>query len=158
MGESAAVKLAVKDRLIFGEEKTHEILSNQWIPLTQKCTIQEKVRLSKLFDRRCGGGVISHINIEGQFASEESAWKMLNYLAENKVIYFAFNSKINECENHHGFIGTDRCPECGGKIIDTYQRIVGYLVPSRNYSAARKKEFSERKWYDIGNMTDSIGG
>lgn len=156
MGESAAVKLAAKDRLIFGEEKTHEILSNQWIPLSQKCTIQEKVRLSGLFDKRCGGGCVAHINLEGQFASKESAWKILNYLAKNNVIYFAFNSKINECENHHGFVGTNTCPECGGKIIDTYQRIVGYLVPSRNYSAARKKEFSKRYWYDIGNMIDSI--
>lgn len=124
-GESAAVKLAVKDKLYFGEEKTHEILSNQWIPLTAKCTLKEKIRLSGLFDKKCGGGVISHINIENEFPTEESAWKMLNYLAKNKVIYFAFNSKINECENHHGFVGTNICPECGGRVIDTYQRIVG---------------------------------
>ena len=155
-GESAAVKLAAKDRLIFGEEKTHEILSNQWIPLTAKCSIQEKTRLSGLFDKKCGGGVISHINIESEFPNEESAWKMLNYLAKNNVIYFAFNSKINECENHHGFVGSNICPECGGKIIDTYQRIVGYLVPSRNYSSARKKEFSNREWYRIGQMTDVL--
>lgn len=155
-GESAAVKLAAKDRLVFGEEKTHEILSNQWIPLTAKCTIKEKVRLSSLFDKKCGGGVISHINIESEFPTEESAWKMLNYLAENKVIYFAFNSKINECENHHGFVGSSTCPECGGKIIDTYQRIVGYLVPSRNYSSARKKEFNKRQWYEIGQLSDNL--
>lgn len=155
-GESAAVKLAAKDRLIFGEEKTHEILSNQWIPLTAKCSIQEKTRLSGLFDKKCGGGVISHINIESEFPNEESAWKMLNYLAKNNVIYFAFNSKINECENHHGFVGANTCPECGGQIIDTYQRIVGYLVPSRNYSSARKKEFSNREWYRIGQMTDVL--
>ena len=155
-GESAAVKLAAKDRLIFGKEKTHEILSNQWIPLTAKCTIKEKVRLSSLFDKKCGGGVISHINIESEFPTEESAWKMLNYLAKNKVIYFAFNSKINECENHHGFVGSSTCPECGGKIIDTYQRIVGYLVPSRNYSSARKKEFNKRQWYEIGQLSDNL--
>lgn len=81
---------------------------------------------------------------------------MLNYLAENKVIYFAFNSKINECENHHGFVGSSTCPECGGKIIDTYQRIVGYLVPSRNYSSARKKEFNKRQWYEIGQLSDNL--
>lgn len=156
MGESAAVKLAAKDRLVFGEEKTHEILSNQWIPLTAKCSIQEKTRLSGLFDKKCGGGVISHINIESEFPDEEVAWKMLNYLAKNKVIYFAFNSRINECENHHGFVGSNICPECGGKIIDTYQRIVGYLVPSRNYSSARKREFSNRRWYEIGQMSDNI--
>ena len=155
-GESAAVKLAAKDRLLYGEENTHEILSNQWIPLTAKCTIKEKVRLSGLFDKKCGGGVIAHINIENEFPTEEAAWDMLNYLAKNKVIYFAFNSKINECEHHHGFVGTDTCPECGGPIIDTYQRIVGYLVPSRNYSSARKKEFSKRQWYEIGQLSDNI--
>lgn len=155
-GESAAVKLAAKDRLIFGEEKTHEILSNQWIPLTAKCSLKEKTRLSGLFDKKCGGGVISHINIESEFPNEESAWDMLNYLAKNKVIYFAFNSKINECENHHGFVGSNICPECGGKIIDTYQRIVGYLVPSRNYSTPRKKEFGKRQWYEIGQLIDTI--
>lgn len=155
-GESAAVKLAAKDRLLYGEEKTHEILSNQWIPLTAKCTIKEKVRLSGLFDKKCGGGVIAHINIENEFPTEEAAWDMLNYLAKNKVIYFAFNSKINECEHHHGFVGSDTCPECGGPVIDTYQRIVGYLVPSRNYSSARKKEFSKRQWYEIGQLSDNI--
>lgn len=155
-GESAAVKLAAKDRLLYGEENTHEILSNQWIPLTAKCTIKEKVRLSGLFDKKCGGGVIAHINIENEFPTEEAAWDMLNYLAKNKVIYFAFNSKINECEHHHGFVGTDICPECGGPVIDTYQRIVGYLVPSRNYSSARKKEFSKRQWYEIGQLSDNI--
>lgn len=157
-GESAAVKLAAKDRLFFGGSKCHDILSNQWIPLAAKCTIQEKVRLSGLFDKRCGGGVIAHINLESEFPNEETAWKMLNYLAKNNVIYFAFNTKINECEHHHGFVGTDICPECGGKVIDTYQRIVGYLVPSRNYSKDRKVEFSKRNWYNIGNMIDVIGG
>lgn len=156
-GESAAVKLATKDRLYFGGSKTHDILSNQWIPLTEKCTIQEKVRLSGLFDKRCGGGVIAHINLESEFPNEETAWKMLNYLAKNNVIYFAFNTKINECENHHGFVGSKTCPECGGEIIDTYQRIVGYLVPSRNYSKDRKIEFSKRNWYNIGNMIDTLG-
>lgn len=156
-GEAAAVKLAAKDRLYFGNSKCHEILSNQWIPLTEKCTIEEKVRLSGLFDKRCGGGVISHINIESEFPTEETAWKMLNYLASHNVIYFAFNTRINECINHHGFVGTNICPECGGRVIDTYQRIVGYLVPTRSYSAARKKEFNKREWYNIGNMIDKIG-
>lgn len=157
-GESAAVKLAAKDRLYFGGSKCHEILSNQWIPLAEKCTIQEKIRLSGLFDKRCGGGVIAHINLESEFPNEETAWKMLNYLASKGVIYFAFNTKINECKNHHGSVGSKICPICGAEIIDTYQRIVGYLVPSRNYSKARKIEFSKRNWYEIGNMIDTIGG
>lgn len=54
---------------------------------------------------------------------------------------------INECKNHHGFVGTDHCPVCGEPVFDTYQRIVGYLVPSRAYSKDRFREFNTRQWY-----------
>jgi anaerobic ribonucleoside-triphosphate reductase len=56
------------------------------------------------------------------------------------------------CENNHGFIavGPDAvCPKCGKPAVDTYQRIVGYLVPSANYSKDRYKEFINRYWYDM---------
>lgn len=76
---------------------------------------------------------------------------MLNYIAQSGVIYFAFNTKINECKNHHGFVGTDVCPVCGEEVMDTYQRIVGFLTPSRTYSKERKKEFTSRQWYDFAN-------
>jgi ribonucleoside-triphosphate reductase len=78
--------------------------------------------------------------------------KMLNKIAKMGVIYFAFNTRINECKNHHGFVGTDSCPKCGGKIIDTYQRIVGFLEPVRSYSKDRKREFSTRQWYSYAQM------
>lgn len=146
--ERAAVILCQKDNLIYNR-KDKFIYSNQWIPLSEKCTIQEKIRLSSILDVKCSGGSISHINIESNFPNEESAWDMLNYIAKNNVMYFAFNTRINECKNHHGFVGTDSCPECGEPIYDTYQRIVGFLVPSRAYSKDRFREFNTRKWYDF---------
>ena len=146
--ERAAVILCQKDNLIYNR-KDKFIYSNQWIPLSEKCTIQEKVKLSSILDVKCSGGSISHINIESNFPNEESAWDMLNYIAKNNVMYFAFNTRINECKNHHGFVGTDSCPECGEPVYDTYQRIVGFLVPSRAYSKDRFREFNTRKWYDF---------
>lgn len=77
---------------------------------------------------------------------------MLNYIATQGVIYFAFNTRINECENHHGFVGTDLCPVCNKPVFDTYQRIVGFLEPVRSYSKDRKKEFSTRQWFDYASM------
>jgi ribonucleoside-triphosphate reductase len=73
---------------------------------------------------------------------------MLNYIAKKGVIYFSFNTKINVCDNHHGFVDTNICPECGKIATDTYQRIVGFLTPSKSYSKERFKEFSARQWYD----------
>lgn len=146
--ERCAIILCQKDNLLFGKNDKF-IYSNQWIPLSEKCTIQEKLRLSSILDKKCSGGSITHINLSSNFPNKDVAWDMLNYIAKSGVIYFAFNTKINECKNHHGFIGTDTCPNCGEKVFDTYQRIVGYLVPTRAYSKDRLKEFNTRQWYDL---------
>lgn len=149
--ERAAVNLCGKDSSLFGV-KDYEIYSNQWIPLTQKCTINEKIRLSSILDEKCSGGAIAHINLESNFANEDMAWDMLNYIASKNVFYFAFNTKINTCKHRHAFVGTDICPECGEPVYDTWQRIVGFLTPSKSYSKPRFKEFNAREWYDTAVM------
>lgn len=149
--ERAAVILCQKDNIMFDLNEKF-IYSNQWIPLSEKCTIQEKLRLSSILDEKCSGGSIAHINLEANFPNTDVAWEMLNKIALSGVIYFAFNTRINECKNHHGFIGTEICPTCGEKVYDTYQRIVGYLVPTRSYSKDRFKEFNTRKWYEFAEM------
>lgn len=144
--ERAAVILCQKDNVIYNKNDKF-IYSNQWIPLSVKCNIQEKLRLSSILDKKCSGGSIAHINLESNFPNTDVAWEMLNKIAQAGVIYFAFNTRINECKNHHGFIGTKHCPICGEEVFDTYQRIVGYLVPTRAYSKDRFKEFTTRQWY-----------
>ena len=149
--EQAAVKLCAKDNILF-DVHDNFIYSNQWIPLTEKCTINEKIRTSAILDNKCSGGAIAHINIDNNFPNTEMAWDMLNYIASQGVIYFCYNTKINVCKNHHGFVDADICPECGERACDTYQRVVGFLTPSKSYSTARFKEFSARQWYDTAVM------
>ncbi len=149
--ERAAVNLCAKDSMLFGVHD-YTIYSNQWIPLTAKCTINEKVRLSAILDEKCSGGAIAHINLENNFPNTNMAWDMLNYIASRGVFYFAFNTKIKVCKNRHAFVGTDICPICGEPVYDTWQRIVGFLTPSKAYSKERMKEFSAREWYDSCEM------
>lgn len=149
--ERAAVNLCAKDNVMFGKNDDF-IYSNQWIPLTEKCTINEKIRTSAILDNKCSGGAIAHINIDSNFPNADMAWDMLNYIASQGVIYFCYNTKINVCNNHHGFVGTEICPECGQEKSDTYQRVVGFLTPSKSYSKDRFKEFSARQWYETGVM------
>lgn len=144
--ERANIVLCQKDATLFPDKVSEYIYSNQWIPLTEKCTIQEKIRLGSLLDKMCGGGQISHINISAPFANEEQSWNLLNEIARKGVIYFAYNIKISVCKDNHGFIG-DICPTCGNPKVDSYQRIVGYLVPSASYSKERKQEFHNRRWF-----------
>lgn len=146
--ENCAGVICQADNLLF-EQNKYFIYSNQWIPLMEKCTIQEKCRLGSLFDKKCGGGCIAHINIENRFPNEETAWKMLNYVASQGVIYFAFTTKISVCKHKHAFISEQTCPVCGEPIADTYARVVGFYTPTSSYQRIRKSEFDRRRWMDV---------
>lgn len=146
--ENCAGVICQADNLLF-EQNKYFIYSNQWIPLMEKCTIQEKCRLGNLFDKKCGGGCIAHINIENRFPNEETAWEMLNYVASQGVIYFAFTTKISVCKSRHAFISEQRCPVCGEPIADTYARVVGFYTPTSSYQRIRKNEFDKRRWMNV---------
>lgn len=148
--ENCAGVICTADNLLYENDK-YFIYSNQWIPLMEKCTIQEKCRLGSLFDSKCGGGCIAHIDIQNRFPNDEVAWDMLNYVASQGVIYFAFTTKISICEDRHAFIGTNECPNCGKPVFDTYGRVVGFYVPTSSYQKIRKKEFDRRQWYDAAS-------
>ena len=149
--ENCAGVICNADNLLY-EQNKYFIYSNQWIPLTEDCTIQEKCRLGSLFDKKCGGGCIAHINIDNRFPNKDTAWNALNYVASQGVIYFAFTGKIGVCQHKHGSIGTNVCPRCGEPIVDTYSRVVGFYTPTSAYQKIRKREWSARKWYNSINI------
>lgn len=151
--ENCAGVLCAADNLLF-EQNKYFIYSNQWIPLMEKCTLQEKCRLGHLFDEKCGGGCIAHINVENRFPSKEVAWDMLNYVAASGVIYSAFTTKINVCKHKHASIGTTTCPICGEPIVDQYARVVGFYTPVSSYQKIRRREFDKRKWYNVLNHNE----
>lgn len=153
--ERAAVILCQKDNLLY-DKNDDFIYSNQWIPLKEKCTIKEKIRLSAVLDPMCSGGAIAHINIESKFPTKDAAWDTLNKIANAGVIYFAYNARINVCEDHHGFVGTDTCPVCGKKMIDQYTRVVGFLTRTGSWSKDRRKEFDARNWYDYASQMKDL--
>lgn len=153
--ENCAGVMCTADNLLYEQDK-YFIYSNQWIPLMEPCTIQEKCKLGSLFDKKCGGGCIAHIDIESRFPNEDTAWDMLNYVASQGVMYFAFTTKISVCKHKHAFIGSKTCPKCGEPIADTYARVVGFYTPVSSYQRIRKQEFNKRKWYGVLNAPEVI--
>ena len=152
--ERAAAILMEKDKEIFPDEPYElPLYGNQWIPLGVKTTLQEKIRLSAILDKACSGGSISHVNCEAPFNNFETAWEILNYIADQGVVYFAFNLRINSCIHNHGFFG-DVCPVCGEGVHTTYQRIAGFLTPLTTYSKERKAEFEKRNWFELSEMRE----
>lgn len=149
-GETAAAKLMKKDKFFFPKTVVDDLplYGNQFIPLGIQTTLNERIRIASIFDKFCNGGSILHVNIDAPFASFEQAWNMLNYIADQGVTYFAFNTKIQSCKNNHAFYGAV-CPECGNPVATEYTRIVGFYTPVKTYSKERKAEYDLRKWEQV---------
>ncbi len=54
--ERANVVLCEKDNILYPNHSNYYIYSNQWIPLVERCTIDEKIKLGAALDKECGGG------------------------------------------------------------------------------------------------------
>lgn len=149
-GESCAAKLMAADEMLFPEIVVKDLptYGNQFIPLGVKTTLQERIRIASLFDSYCNGGSIAHINIEAPFATFEQAWDMVNYIADQGLTYFAFNTKIQACRHNHAFYGK-KCPVCGEDVFTEYTRIVGFYTPIKTWSKTRKEEYALRQWENI---------
>ena len=149
-GESAAAKLKRADTMLFENSVVDDLplYGNQFIPLGIKTTLQERIRIASLFDSYCNGGSICHINIDAPFDSFEKAWKMINYIADQGLTYFAFNAKISSCKHNHSFYG-NTCPICGLPKTREWSRIVGYYTATDTWSADRKEEYKMREWENV---------
>ena len=146
-GESAAAKLMKKDKFFYPNANIYDLplYGNQFMPLGIQTTGQERIRVQALFDGFCNGGSILHYNIDAPFDSFDKAWKMVNYIADEGVTYFAFNTKIQACKHNHAFYGT-KCPICGEPVDTEYSRIVGFYTSVKVWSKERKAEYAMRKW------------
>ena len=148
--EQAAVKMQKADEMLYPEVVVTDLplYGNQFIPLGIKTTLKERVDIASTFDNYCNGGSILHVNIEAPFTNFDQAWKMLNYITDAGVTYFAFTTKIQACKHNHGFFGKV-CPVCGEPVATEYSRIVGFYTPVRTYSKERKAEWAMREWENV---------
>ena len=149
-GEQCAAKMQKADTLLYPDTVIDDLplYGNQFIPLGIKTTLAERVRIAAAFDEFCNGGSILHVNIDAPFKNFEQAWEMLNYIADQGVTYFAFNTKIQACRHNHAFYGKV-CPECGKGVATEYTRIVGFYTPIKTWSETRKEEYKMREWENV---------
>jgi ribonucleoside-triphosphate reductase len=156
-GETAAAKLMKKDMFFYPNASIYDLplYGNQFIPLGIKTTLQERIRVQALFDSFCNGGSILHVNIDAPFNSYKMAYKMVKYIADAGVTYFAFNTKIQACEDNHAFYGRT-CPICGKPVETEYTRVVGFYTPINTWSNARVKEYKMRRWEPINQTVKKV--
>ena len=146
-GENTCVKLALKDKVLGFNDK-YNMYSNQFIPLSKRCNLLDRIKLSSAMDKYCSGGSIMHITVDSKM-SLETMKDIVSSIIESGVKYFAFNYEINQCKDCGKiFVGkTKTCISCGGDNIDRYMRVVGFLTKKSSWSETRQLE--DRQYYNF---------
>ena len=147
-GENVSVKLAKKDRAL-GYNDKYTLYSNQFIPLIKRVNMFDRIAIQALFDKYFSGGAICHLNVNQEINDVNTMQNLIHASVKEGVVYFAVNFVLQECENKHMFVGNvDTCPHCGGKIIGTFTRVVGFLTKVDNWIPERREvDFPNRQFY-----------
>jgi ribonucleoside-triphosphate reductase len=144
--ESLASKFALKDNIMYGMK--YDIYSNQFVPLSANVDLSERISFEGRFSKYLSGGCITHINMIEKMTSIDQMKRLMLYIIKCGVEHYAINYNFCMCENNH--LTTNKpnqpCKECG-KPVQEYTRIIGYFVPTDQFSSGRKKEHKTRVFY-----------
>lgn len=145
--ESSAVKLAQKDKYLnMGIDLP--LYSNQFIPLTTKADMHDRLRLQGMFDSKLSGGAIAHINVGDPIQNTDTMVSLMEYAAKCGVVYWAINYRLNCCKSRHTWVGTDICPTCGEHWDSQITRVVGFFTTVKNWNPVRReKDWPNRQFY-----------
>ena len=145
--EGSAVKLATKDKMM-GYDCGVPFYSNQFIPLVTPANMLDRIRLQGMFDSKMSGGAICHINVAEEITDPDKMANLMEYAAKCGVIYWAVNYRIRMCEDHHTWVGTEKCPVCGKPYTDEITRVVGFFTNTKHWNKTRREhDWPNRQFY-----------
>jgi len=155
-GESVAIKLADKDRLMLGDDIVkYTMYSNQFIPLWENFDLYDRIKLDGHFSKILTGGGITHLNVSERLKHPAQMKKLIKFAINSGCEHFAVNYGFGECENKHiNVVGNAVvCPECGANIESYYTRVIGYFVPVSSWHRVRREwEYPKRKFGIISKV------
>ncbi len=95
-------------------------------------------------------GTVFHAFLGQKLPDWKSAANLVRKIAQNyKLPYYTMSPTYSVCADH-GYIAGEvyECPTCGKKT-EVYSRITGYYRPVQNWNDGKRKEFDDRKVYNI---------
>ena len=97
-------------------------------------------------------GTVFHAFLGQKLPDWKAAANLVRKIAENyKLPYYTMSPTYSVCAEH-GYIAGEvyECPTCGKKT-EVYSRITGYYRHIQNWNDGKRKEFEDRKEYNIAN-------
>ena len=155
--ESATHKLAMADKAMFGKKahvqgKGKELYysNSTHVPYNANVALPDKIDIESRFHPYFSGGVISHIWIGESRPDLDSMKNLIKKMSKTKLAYFTFSPDFSVCANNHVSRGKqEKCPECGSKIVDHINRIVGYFTRTSSWNPGKRREYDKRKRFVI---------
>ncbi len=102
-------------------------------------------------------GTVFHAFLGQKLPDWKAAASLVRKIAQNyKLPYYTMSPTYSVCADH-GYIAGEvyECPTCG-RTTEVYSRITGYYRPIQNWNDGKRKEFEDRKEYNIetSNFTE----
>ena len=125
-----------------------EYLTNSHhVPVWEKVSIFDKLRIEAPFCKYPTGGCITYIECESTFMNNTQAIEnIIDYAANLDIPYLAFNFPIDTCQDcgYQGEFDAE-CPECGSQNIVSLRRVTGYLTSDyRRFNKGKQAEVKDR--------------
>lgn len=146
---STALKALRKQYGIIDKVTSNDFLTNSHhVPVWEKVSIYDKLRIEAPFCKYPTGGCITYIELDSTFVKNTKAIEdIIRYAFEELDIpYLAFNFPIDTCMDC-GFQGefNNVCPACGSSNILQLRRVTGYLTLDwHNFNAGKQAEVQQR--------------
>lgn len=144
-----ALKALRKQYGVIENVTSHDFITNSHhVPVYQKISIYDKLRVEAPFCKYPTGGCITYIELDSTFVKNLKAVEdIIDYAFKVLDIpYLAFNFPIDSCLDC-GYQGefNDCCPMCHSKHIQQLRRVTGYLTTDwHNFNDGKQAEVQER--------------
>ena len=155
-GESAATRMAFKDRELYGGgihiQGTDEapFLTTLITPPSHEMPLGARIAYEQEILPLFTGGTVFRIFMDEATPSPLGTLKLIRRIAKHsKIPYFDLAATRSHCSNSEcGFNVSgvvESCPNCGSEML-IYQRVTGYLRPIQGANIGKLQEFKERKY------------
>ena len=144
-GEGTSYRLAKLDK-----ERYQYYTNSTQLPVNYSDDIFEVLDHQDDLQTKYTGGTVVHIYAGERIQNTETMKNLVKKICNNyRLPYFTFSPTFSTCPNH-GYISGEHytCPECG-ESCEVYSRVVGYIRPVNQWNKGKKKEFSDRKTFEI---------
>ncbi len=155
--ESTSFRLAKHDRKRYPDiitasdnDKTPYYTNSSHLPVGYTEDIFSALDIQDELQTLYTSGTVFHAFLGQKLPDWKAAATLVRKIAENyKLPYYTMSPTYSVCADH-GYIAGEvyECPKCG-KTTEVYSRITGYYRPVQNWNDGKRKEFEDRKVYNI---------